>query len=81
MKCLWIAVICIYVNFIVFLFADYSLWYFFGTIACIGIFVCATSGGKSRSFKVFSEIPDSRTSLRKSPSNQDENKKSPATGD
>ncbi len=43
MNCLWIGVIGIYVNLIVFLLTDYSLWYFFGVIVCIFIFVCVTN--------------------------------------
>ena len=36
-RCL--GVIGLYANMIVFLFTDYSLWYFFGAMACIGISV------------------------------------------
>lgn len=39
---LWIGVIAIDVNFIVFLFADFSLRYFFGFIVFIGLFVWET---------------------------------------
>jgi hypothetical protein len=42
MNCLWIGVIGIYVNLMVFLLTDYSLGYFFGLTACICIFVCVT---------------------------------------
>ena len=38
-KWLWVSIIAIHVNFIVFLFADYSLWYFFGFLVFIGLLV------------------------------------------
>lgn len=43
MNCLWIGLIGIYVNLMVFLLTDFSLWYFFGLIAFICMFVCATN--------------------------------------
>jgi len=43
---LWIAVIAIHVNFIVFLLTDYSLWYFFGFIIFIGLFAWETTNLK-----------------------------------
>ena len=46
MNCLWIGVIGLYVNMMVFLLTDYPLWYFFGLIVCIWIFVCVTSKGQ-----------------------------------
>ena len=49
MNCLWIGVIGVYANLMVFLLTDFSLWYFFGLIACICIFVCVT--GKVKKFK------------------------------
>ncbi len=40
-RCL--GVLALYVNMIVFLLTDYSLWYFFAVTICIGIFVWAMS--------------------------------------
>ena len=50
MNYLWIAVIGMFVNFMVFLFTDYSLWYFFGIMVCIFIFAFVTS--KSQKLKL-----------------------------
>jgi putative flippase GtrA len=49
MNYLCVGVIGLYVNFMVFLLTDYSLWYFFGIIICIWIFVCVS--GKLQKYK------------------------------
>ena len=47
-KCLWIAIIGIYVNFMVFLFTDFSLWYFFGLTVFLGTFACLMNNWENR---------------------------------
>ena len=48
-NCRYLGVLGLYANMIVFLFTDYSLWYFFGAIVCIGILVWLMTCREKRS--------------------------------